>query len=383
MRYTDNDLDVWVREGLVSAEQAAAIRSRTADRASSERRDRVVSTLAVIGAVVGGLGVILFFAANWDAIPRPTRVILLLATVVGAYVGGDFLRARRPAVGQALLLLGALSFGASLFLVGQMYHVQAHDPLAFLVWTAVAVPTAIVARARPIAALSLLTSGGWIVFELVEQRGGGGDLFEYVPVVAVLYGAGLDGWGTWLRDDLYRAPMRVLGYAFAVIGAFVFTFRASAEELGTRTALNGFESFGLAALAGAALAGCVLLWTRRERSTAALEAAALAGLVVLQLAAVLVPERTDLIAYPILFNVVVAALALGAIAVGYANDEVWLVNSGIALVAIDVFARYVDVFWDLLPRSLGFLGAGVLLLALAFGLERQRGRLVRRLEAGT
>ena len=29
----------------------------------------------------------------------------------------------------------------------------------------------------------------------------------------------------------------------------------------------------------------------------------------------------------------------------------------------------------LLPRSLGFLGAGLLLLALAFALERQRARL--------
>ena len=55
-------------------------------------------------------------------------------------------------------------------------------------------------------------------------------------------------------------------------------------------------------------------------------------------------------------------------------------NIGIAWVTIDVLARYVDVFWDLLPRSFVFLGVGVLILALAFGLERQRTRLVERME---
>jgi uncharacterized membrane protein len=380
MRYTDADLDAWVCEGLISAEQADAIRRRSASRASSERRDRVVSALAVIGAVVGGLGVILFFAANWDTIPRPARVVLLLATMAGAYAGGYVLRASRPAVAQALVLVGALTFGASLFLVGQMYHVQAHDPLAFLGWTAAALPTALVTRTRPVAALAILTFGAWMVYEVVDAQDEGG-LIEYVPVVAALYGAALYTWGTWLRDEVFRGSMRALGFLLAAAGAFVFAFRGAVEELGEREALGTLATVGLAALVVAALAGCAVLAARSGRATARFEGGALAALVVLQLAAVLVPERSDPIAYPILFNLLLAAVALGAIAVGYANEEIWLVNAGIALVAIDVFARYVDFFWDILPRSLGFLGAGLLLLALAFVLERQRGRLVRRLEA--
>jgi uncharacterized membrane protein len=339
-----------------------------------------VSTLAVIGAVVGGLGVILFLGANWDAIPRPTRVTLLLATMVGAYAAGYRLRPGRPAVGAALLLLGAIGFGASLFLVGQMYHVQAHDPLAFLVWTAAVVPTALVARTRPLAALGILTFGAWIVYELHES--GGGSLTEYLPVAGALYGAALYAWGTWLRDELFRAPMRTFGFAFGSAGAFVLTFQGVVEELGERSALGAVESVGLAGLVGAALAGAAVLATQSGRPTALYEAGALAALVLAELAAVLVPEHENAVAYPILFNVLVAVIALGTIAVGYLNEEPWLVNGGIALVATDVFARYVDFFWDLLPRSLGFLGAGLLLLALAFLLERQRGRLVRGMEAG-
>src|SRR5918994_4483464 len=112
------ELEEWVREGIVSREQADAIDRRYSERGVPRRRNRVVQTLATVGAIVAGLGVVLFFAANWDGIPRPGRVVILLALVVGSYVGGFVLRerGRHEYVGAALLLLGGISFGASLFL---------------------------------------------------------------------------------------------------------------------------------------------------------------------------------------------------------------------------------------------------------------------------
>jgi uncharacterized membrane protein len=48
-------------------------------------------------------------------------------------------------------------------------------------------------------------------------------------------------------------------------------------------------------------------------------------------------------------------------------------------VTIDVFARFVDLSWGLLSRSTAFLGAGLLLLGLAFALERGRSKLASRM----
>ena len=62
--------------------------------------------------------------------------------------------------------------------------------------------------------------------------------------------------------------------------------------------------------------------------------------------------------------------------VGYLEDEPAVVAVGIVAVGVDVLARYFDFFWDFLPRSIGFVGAGLLLLGLAWLLERQRSRLV-------
>ena len=391
MRYRelDGELNAWVAEGLVSAEQAEAIRSRARDRAPAAARTQVVRALSVAGAVVVGLGIVLFVAANWDALPRPTRVVMLLATLLGAYAAGFELRERRGthrALGEALYLVGGLAFAASLFLVGQMYHVDAHMPLAFL---AIALGTGAVAAitvSPPLASLSLLALGGWPLAEFGDARGG--DAFEYWPVAAALYGAALYGLATADRGLLeragFRAPMRAIGLPALALGLFVFTFAGVFGELSERPGLGGLETGALVALVLAAAVGALALSLRAgARPTAPYEGAALAVATVLVPLALLVPETAgydhQALVYPLLFNLLLAVVALGAIVVGYVNGEEWLVNVGVVAVGIDVVARYFDFFWDFLPRSLTFVGAGVLLLALAWLLERQRSRLVEKL----
>jgi uncharacterized membrane protein len=375
----------WVREGLVSEAQAEAIRRRYREHGAPSRRNRVVQTLATIGAVVAGLGVVLFFAANWDGIPRPVRVLMLLALVIGSYAGGFVLRerGRNQYVGAALLLLGGLAFGASLFLVGQMYHVQAHDPLAFLVLALGAGATAWIARSEALATLAILSGGAWAVFEAaVGGPGEDVDQIVYLPVVSALYGALLYGLGTGFGPtiDSFARPARRLGALLAIAGAFVFTFRFGFDE---QDEIGRLLVTVLVVLAVAAVAGAAAI-LRSRRPTASYEAGALSAAAVLVVLWVLVPEAPvngDPIVYPILFNVLVAAIVLGAVVVGFLNDEQWLVTLGLVWVGIDVLARYLDLFWDMLPRSLVFVGVGGTILLLAFVLERQRRGLVQRMEA--
>ena len=65
--------EAWVAEGIVSAEQAAAIRSRYAD-VREERRGSATTALAVIGAIAVGFGVIGFIAANWEGMSHAARL---------------------------------------------------------------------------------------------------------------------------------------------------------------------------------------------------------------------------------------------------------------------------------------------------------------------
>jgi len=387
MRYEDfgaqlqKELPGWVAAGLVTPDQADALSSRYEIGTGAERRrSRAVQAIAVIGAVAAGLGVILFFAANWDAISRAVRVLVLLAALFGSYAAGWLTIARRPLVGHALLFLGAIVFGAGIFLIGQMYHVQAHDPLAFALWSAGVAPLAWILRSRPLATLTLLTVGSWIVYEAVELLEGIPDdtILLAVPLALMLYGAALYGLGTAAGASLRWAsgPMRGAGYALAAAGAFVLTFGALHDEVEGED-IGGRMTPIIVVLAILALVGAASLLVARGRASATWELLAVLAVAILGLVTALAPAAP--VATTVLFNLLLVALALGAVIVGYLEDELWVATSGLAVVTVDVFARFVDLSWGLLSRSTAFLGAGLLLIGLAFALERSRSKLAARM----
>ena len=381
--------ELWVAEGLVSAEQAARLRNRYAEVAApaeEEPRSRAVTALALIGAIAVGLGVIGFFAANWDAMSHGLRLALLSGAIAASYTGAFHLRERtgsRPRLGEALYLLGVILFGSALFLVGQMYNVEAHDPLALLIWGAGATATALVVRSRPIAWAALLILTGWVGFELGTAIDDSGDNWAAFPVVAVCYGCALYGLATaaherlprdWFAVSGFAPAARRLGSLLALGGLFVFTFSEAADELGQAGDSIGVGlKVGVGLFAGVALASAAALTLTRRRS-ALYEGAAVAVVVGSLLFAVLAGGNGTV--YAVLFNLIFALLALGAVYAGYVTDEPWLVNLGVLFVAIDLIGRYFDVLWSALPRSAGMIGAGILILGIAYLLERQRKQLL-------
>jgi uncharacterized membrane protein len=373
--------------GLVGSAMAAPTIGRLTGEA---RRARLAHMLGILGALVAGFGVILFFAANWSDIPRPLRVLLLLSALVALFAAGFVLkevRGTHPNIGHAFIFLGTVLFGASVFLVGQMYHVNAHDPLGFLFWALGALAMAAVVRSGPIAALGILSLFAWMVHEIVDSFFYDG--LAVVPAFLALYGIGLYAFGTgaagWLEPLRFARPMRMLGFAFLVAGLLPLTFRDAHEIADTERAVDVNRiAVMLACLAAAAVVGslafAILRW--RDRTTAIGEAAVLFGCGVLVLVATLEPEvgqqsrssvqLEDPTLYPILFNVALGVVAFGAIVVGILVDEVWLANAGAITVGIDVLARFFAPEWSMLERGVVMMlvGVGVLMVAAVF--ERRR-----------
>lgn len=378
--------------GLVGSAMAAPTIGRLT---GDERRLRLTHMLGILGALVAGFGAILFFAANWSDIPRPLRVLLLLAGMVALFAAGFLLsevRGTHPNIGHAFLFLGTVLFGASIFLVGQMYNVQAHDPLGFLLWSLGALAMAVVVRSGPIAALGIISFFAFLVHELADAALSF-DEFALVPAFMALYGAALYGGGTgaerWLERVRFLRPARMLGYGFLVGGLLPLTFRDAHEFANVDRALDidriAVMLGGLAAAAViAALALAILRW--RDRVTTLAESALLVGTAVLVLVALLAPEVTEpaffeganqpdrATVYPILFNALVAAAAFGAVVVGIVMDEVWLANAGAIAVGIDVLARFFAPEWSMLDRGIVLTLVGAAVLALAGLIERRRLR---------
>ena len=89
----------------------------------------------MLGAVLFGFAVMSFVAANWNAMSKLARLLLLLATLWACYGGAAWLFQRQlPMFAQAAVLGGIAVYGASIMLISQMYHMEGSPPDAVLLW---------------------------------------------------------------------------------------------------------------------------------------------------------------------------------------------------------------------------------------------------------
>ncbi len=146
----------WQDQGIISPEQGRAIISGyTASGgpvAVHRTQGRLVTILAILGSVLVGLGVILFFASNWQEIPKSVKLAMILIAIPAAYGIGYWLRYSRgyERVGTAVVLLGCLLYGAGIHLVAQAYNVPVNDPILFLYWFLGVLPLAYLTRSQVI-----------------------------------------------------------------------------------------------------------------------------------------------------------------------------------------------------------------------------------------
>lgn len=134
LKTLEKSLPVWIENGWVDAGHGQAILDHAA--ASARPRDHLAMTIAVLGVLTLAAGVITFFAANWDVMAKALKLAVLFGAMIGTYGVAIKLLAGKayPVIGQALLLLGVLLFGANIMLIAQIYHIDSHYPDGVMVW---------------------------------------------------------------------------------------------------------------------------------------------------------------------------------------------------------------------------------------------------------
>lgn len=145
------DLDIWVEKGLIAQSVAAALLEEHDSRRSSFS---IGGVLMILAAVLISASILLLIAANWEAIPRLTKVGGVVA-LIWIFHGAAAVAFGRGAdrLGGALLVLGSASFGGAITLIGQLYHLSGDAFDAMLVWFAM---TAVAAAAFRSGALTVM-----------------------------------------------------------------------------------------------------------------------------------------------------------------------------------------------------------------------------------
>ncbi len=423
------ELPRWQQEGWVSDAGGRAI---LADLAARQPAQSWAALLALIGALLLGVGVITWFAAHWNEMGKLIKVILIVLALGASHVAHGYCmtRAALPKLAQGMALLSVLFFGAAIMLIGQIYHIDAHFPDGIALWAAAGLLTAWLLASQPALLASIALAALWTWFEQLEYRVMNWPLLAYLALAAVLllrhdWRLAARAWGglciLWLlgwhaqpgfdlagevhaQAHIRLFALQVLlfagGWALAqanthpfaralradfllaaLIGAFIFTFPDFALQ---RTLANGNLMPWLVALAGAAAFyafGIFHLVRTSELTADRLRIGiALATAFLLLLAAeVTVPRSNGLPA--LLWN----ALFLGVLYwigdLGVRHGDRLMVNRAFTGFAVWLLARYFDTFWTLMDRALFFMAGGILLLAGGGWLERRRRALMRDIEA--
>lgn len=405
--------------GQITPEQRTAILALYPEEPGAER-DRLILILSILGALLVGAGVILYFAANWPRLGAGVKVTAILAAIAAAYGSGyylQFVKGSYPRVGAALIFLGALFYGAGIWLVAQIFHLSG-DATGWLVWGLGTLPVAWAVRSRPFLWLSGLTLTIWTVqaqeayrswnlafpflmvlavIPLVRrlkdrwaeagvliagfiwlalnmgQQGARGDSgLLLVAQAAVFYGVGalLEGLASAAgRHPSPASPYLGVGAALTLFGPYLLTMK-----LGTGAAPSIFaqgypgiaSGFVLLVAAGAAA------WSywrvgEKGRPVPLIAAAVLVGAAALSPALGLLPRLIG-------FNLLLFGLEIGLITWGVARRSAILVNLALLGFVIHLITRYFDLFWGAIDRSLFFVIGGLLLIGGGLLLERNRRR---------
>jgi uncharacterized membrane protein len=375
----------WREAGLL--DEAAAARIAAFEQKS--QRPVMLYALGGLGALTLGIGIVSIVAANWEAIPRQTKLgidlafgaALAAALYVAASRGQKWLSDVLAGVYYAFVL-------ASIALLGQLYQLGSPQYQGLLMWSLATAPFMLLVRGTLLGAvwlLGLLTTHAFCYVELFTSLEDAWSDEAVVNLAVSLTFATQAGYMVLARLPAFAAPRphvsavwtRLL-WTTLVLGALTLciAFYSDIEE----------DKLGWAvAVCGAVTGGLYLLLPRLYPDVSPRARSGMGMLLAATWLLLATATTTDRYAMP----------AVGALAqVGVLAISAWTVlalgsvrtfNLLTALIALRVLIMYFEVFGSMLDTGLGMITGGLLTLLLAWIWKNKSSDLAERLgaEGGT
>lgn len=411
----------WVHEGLISAEQAKLLRDRYAANAGMSWG---LFLLSAIGAIIFGLGIILFFAYNWADLPKFAKLALIFTALVVAHVAGLFVSSKHrnnQNLREGFHVLGTLMFGAGIWLIAQVYHIDEHYPNAFAFWGlgALALAWAMPSVIQGLIATVLIATWGF-------AENAGFNKAHYLSVAIMVIGVLPLAWHLKSRVLLFFSLVATLGLSFTnvllkfdeeIIFYLLFamatllicfarlarysSFPASGDVLRT----IGIAGYGLLLFIASFEDATRALIQQRPEDSAYLFSGGILGLALVSWIVLAIHMRklgASLTKFAEIILVLITIMLTGLLLIGAFNEHHWLgvllingvlachcilliiigtdevnwrhVAVGCLTLALLVFMRFNDLFESLLMRSMVFLVVGAILFFIGHIYAKQNAQ---------
>ena len=420
-RWLHGEIVTWIKDGLITPDQAQQLQQRY-PLIKGVSWGRIV--LSSIGAILFGLGVILLFAYNWEVMPKVAKLAVVFGALAAAHIAGALVnnKQQNPIAGEGLHALGTMLFGAGIWLVAQIYHIDEHYPNAFILWGLGAL---LLAWALPSLTQALMAVALVIVWQLTEVFDFRHELHSapwfillgVFPLIWCLRSAVLAGAATTaLIMTLTVSAFRVDDDLFIIVIIFTSAFFVAIGRLVELYPRFGLENTGYAFRLPALIAFFIMLyllsfpdlagdfldlslakpWTKAYFFGTLVPTLAAWGLLLPnQLKAGLGDSATDLvIAASLLLILIFLSLDIGGdnwmLAAPFnlllLAQSLWLINdgsrkvnarqvvAGCLLLSLLAMSRYLDLFDSLISRALVFflVGGGLFLVGNFYNRRKQQ-----------
>ncbi len=425
-RRLKSDLEEWVTEGIISEKNAEDIVRKLP---SSQITNRLPSIIAVLGAILICFGILAFVAANWYGIAKGARLALLGAGMWAAYGSAVVLQNRGSIwLYEAMILIGVGFYAISIVLIAQMYHIDGHYPDVIFMAGAGALVAAWLARSTSALVIAIAAMTLWTDLEIIEfnVRFHWPFLISWcVLAVSTYYLRSRIGYhlvtlafGFWATLTVFMSESLAVGGAISQLASLAFLVLTISLFFAYHLHKNRPDSFAHALTCYAAsslvaliflvqlmggnsyfaifntadaplfsniwsgvsalLVGSGILLSFIWRQKTGYSTTDILGIVLVGITAPLfsIVGVTGL-ATLIVLAICLLLISLWLITFGHRFSDRNLVNLGFVLFAAETLYIYFEAFGTLMNSFVFFTIGGIVLIVLAFGLDRFRKRILR------
>ena len=408
------DLETWIAKGLVPADSRDAILASVGAGRSAGRLEAII---AVFGVILIGLGALSFVGANWAAMTKLTRLVVLFGSMWLAYgIAIWFCAQGRDLIGQAFVLLGVLLFGTNIWFVAQTYNINSHYPDGMLMWGVGALAAAALVPSRAALAAALAIGSYWTWQETM-------DFHQVLHTPFLIYWAlcAALAWSLSWRPGVhlsalalifwfvinYEGLQRMLGWSEAqVLTIYVLVplavwsltqiFEGSAN--GTRITIGHYAFFvflgafsvlhlpstgttGLAptwlgfAVAASAVALAAVVASLQRKGSTGIDVLGTAFACLVTIVYVAFAKKGEG-GVNVVLLVCTLIVILWSINRGTRLDDRFVINLSFVAFGLWVLYTYFELFAGLMDQAVFFTVGGILLVLLALGLENVRRSVI-------
>ncbi len=385
----------WEREGIIKSTQSKAILAKYKDKipglkkaTDESKHSKLIAIVSILGAILIGVGAILFVASNWQDIPKFFKLALLFGATFGLYFAGwklQFDNATHPKIGHALIFLGSIFVGVTIFLTAQIFNINANAHWLMLLWFLAVAPLSYGFHSKPTLVLLQLLFAGWMAAFLE----GGNEFFSMFEGfvegygIFLFYGLTLYGIG-YLHQKTKFSDFKTTYQGFGLFFAFTLLYILIVSEFEAIEQINIHWMFWLFLATSFLATLSSVAFLIKEKGIK--HEFVLNLLIFLSAVGAWLLSRTyenipydlegTLLGIFIAYNIVFFGITILTVLSGYYQGVPAFINLGLLFFVLYVGYLYFTTIFAYLPRSLALILGGVILLGGGWYLEKKRRSII-------